>query len=90
MGWRATTELITPAANKNSNKSRAEQSRGEQSRTEEAGEETAMEMGDSFEYYWETQQYLDSEELRYAATAHRPPAIPSAIAIGFGCCRQGV
>uniref|UniRef100_A0A804RCA7 Plant bHLH transcription factor ACT-like domain-containing protein n=2 Tax=Zea mays TaxID=4577 RepID=A0A804RCA7_MAIZE len=36
-----------------------------------------MEMGDSFEYYWEMQQYLESEELRYAT--------PDATAIiGFG------
>lgn len=43
-----------------------------------------MEMGDSFEYYWETQQYLESEELRYA-----PPRRPSsAIAIGIWIWQQ--
>ena len=46
--------------------------------------QAAMEMGDSFEYYWETQQYLESEELRYA-----PPRRPSsAIAIGIWIWQQ--
>jgi hypothetical protein len=35
-------------------------------------------MGENFAYYWETQRYLESEELvdRYAATAgHRSPLL---------------
>ncbi|OEL18479.1 Transcription factor bHLH35 [Dichanthelium oligosanthes] len=38
-----------------------------------------MEMGDSYEYYWEMQRYFESEELRYALAA-----APAAIALGFG------
>lgn len=36
-----------------------------------------MEMGDSYEYYWEMQRLLETDELRYA----RPQ--PAAIAVGI-------
>jgi hypothetical protein len=42
-----------------------------------------MEMGDSFEYYWEMQRLIESEELRYASPAVNPPARDAAIAAGF-------
>jgi len=34
-----------------------------------------MEMGDSFEYYWEMQRLFESDELRYALAAGRDAAI---------------
>jgi hypothetical protein len=34
-----------------------------------------MAMGESFAYYWETQRYLESEELDRCASASPPPPI---------------
>ena len=41
-------------------------------------------MGDSFTYYWETQRYLESEELvdRYAPPAANRPSIAIALLTG--------
>ena len=39
-----------------------------------------MEMGDSFEYYWEMQRLFESDELRYAlAAGATPPLLASGL-----------
>lgn len=69
------SELITPASSFPQRASKREEGEREQ-------RAAGMEMGDSFEYYWEMQHYLESEELRYATPD--ASARDAATAIGFG------